>query len=80
VAVLGSLRSQPHVMLAAMDAFIQEPTLDCSSYSVFISSKLVRREVLVAVLGSLRSQHVMLAAVDAFIQEHTLDCFCYSIY
>ena len=28
VRVLGCLRAQPHVILAAMDAFIQEPTLD----------------------------------------------------
>lgn len=28
VGVLSTLRSQPHVILAAMDAFIQEPTLD----------------------------------------------------
>ena len=38
------------------------------------SSNIVRREVLVAVLGSLRSHpHVMLAAMNAFIQEPTLD-------
>jgi hypothetical protein len=28
VRVLASLRAQPHVILAAMDAFIQEPTVD----------------------------------------------------